>query len=157
MTRLPGKDSNAKPASQNFPSFLRSWSTRALRSFPPSLRKLEGDGRVEEKEQRKQIFQFNFLAACHSILRSCPPPGTMKTSRVPILGAEERPLSLIEGVMLVPGVTYDFLATCWRPGAFKVPRIAVHSDAVFETTERLLPTRAPSETRFKQVVALDES
>ncbi len=27
MTRLPGKDSNAKPASQNFPSFLRSWST----------------------------------------------------------------------------------------------------------------------------------
>ena len=27
MTRLPSKDSNAKPPSQNFPSFLRSWST----------------------------------------------------------------------------------------------------------------------------------
>ena len=81
----------------------------------------------------------------------------MKTSRVPIPWAEECPLSLIEGVVLVVGGPYGFLATCWRPGVFKVPRIAVHSDAVFETTERLLPTRAPSETRFKQVVALDES
>ena len=81
-----------------------------LRSFPPSLRKLEWNCQGEVRNLWKHILQFRPSGLRVKRYRNSPSLVAMTSTQIPILGPEHRHLSRVEGLRLqgFPMMTFTF-------------------------------------------------
>ena len=112
------------------------WLT-GLRTFPPSLRKLEWNCQGEERDLWKHILQFRPSGLRVKRYANSPSLVAMTSTQIPILGPEQRHLSRIEGLRL-QGFKDSFRIPQSRTETFKALGNAVHVDVVYEIAKRLL-------------------
>ena len=96
-----------------------------LRTFPPSLRKLEWNCQGEERNLWKHILQFRPSGLRVKRYANSPSLVAMTSTQIPILGPEQRHLSRVEGLRL-QGFDDDFCVPESRTATFKALGNAVH-------------------------------
>ena len=110
---------------------------KGLRSFPPSLRKLEWNCKGEVRDLWKHILQFRPSGLRVKRYANSPSLVAMTSTQIPILGPEHRHLSRIEGLRL-QGFSDDFHVPNSRTATFKALGNAVHVGVVYVIASRLL-------------------
>ena len=85
--------------SQISPFFPDGW-VECLRTFPPSLRKLEWNAKGEERDIWKYVLQFRPSGLRIKRFNSSPALVAMTATQIPILGPKKRFLTRIEGLRL---------------------------------------------------------
>ena len=125
----------------------------SLRTFPPSLRKLEWNCQGEERDLWKHVLQFRPSGLRVKRYRSCPSLVAMTSTQIPILGPEQRHLSRVEGLRL-QGFDDDFCVPESRTATFKALGNAVHVDIVYEVARRLLRVEESSKGSAQSPVAV---
>ena len=110
---------------------------QGLRSFPPSLRKLEWNCQGEARNLWKHILQFRPSGLRVKRYANSPSLVAMTSTQIPILGPERRHLSRIEGLRL-QGFPDEFHFPESRTATFKALGNAVHVGVVYEIVARLL-------------------
>ncbi len=113
-----------------------------LRTFPPSLRKLEWNCQGEERDLWKHILQFRPSGLRVKRYANSPSLVAMTSTQIPILGPEQRHLTRIEGLRL-QGFDEDFCVPDSRTATFKALGNAVHVDVVHQIASKLLRVEAP--------------
>ena len=108
-----------------------------LRSFPPSLRKLEWNCQGEARNLWKHILQFRPSGLRVKRYRNSPSLVAMTSTQIPILGPQHRHLSRVEGQRL-QGFPDDFHVPESRTATFKALGNAVHVGVVYKIAARLL-------------------
>ena len=108
-----------------------------LRSFPPSLRKLEWNCQGEVRDLWEHILQFRPSGLRVKRYTNSPSLVAMTSTQIPILGPERRHLSRIEGLRL-QGLPDDFHIPESRTATFKALGNAVHVGVIYEIASRLL-------------------
>ncbi len=111
-----------------------------LRTFPPTLRKLEWNCQGEERNLWKHILQFRPSGLRVKRYVSSPSLVAMTSTQIPILGPEQRHFTRVEGLRL-QGFNDDFNVPNSRAATFKALGNAVHVDVVYEIAKRFLGTR----------------
>ena len=127
-----------------------------LRTFPPSLRKLEWNCQGEERDLWKHILQFRPSGLRIKRYASSPSLVAMTNTQIPILGPEQRHLSRVEGLRL-QGFDDDFCVPETRTATFKALGNGVHVDVVYEIAKRLLPIEEPNVESLRSPVAVSAS
>ena len=112
------------------------WVLR-LRSFPPSLRKLEWNCQGEVRDLWKHILQFRPSGLRVKRYRNSPSLVAMTSTQIPILGPMRRHLSRVEGLRL-QGFPSAFHVPDSRTATFKALGNAVHVGLVYGIADRLL-------------------
>ncbi len=108
-----------------------------LRSFPPSLRKLEWNCQGEVRDLWKHILQFRPSGLRVKRYRNSPSLVAMTSTQIPILGPMRRHLSRVEGLRL-QGFPDDFHVPDSRTATFRALGNAVHAGVVYRIAARLL-------------------
>ena len=108
-----------------------------LRSFPPSLRKLEWNCQGEVRNLWEHILQFRPSGLRVKRYRNSPSLVAMTSTQIPILGPKQRHLSRVEGLRL-QGFSGNFLVPESRTATFKALGNAVHVGVVYQIGGRLL-------------------
>lgn len=107
-----------------------------LRSFPPSLRKLEWNCKGEDRDLWKHILQFRPSGLRVKRYRNCPSLVAMTSTQIPILGPVRRHLSRVEGLRL-QGFPSAFFVPDSRTATFRALGNAVHVGVVYRIAARL--------------------
>jgi len=79
--------------------FPKDW-VRTLRTFPPSLRKLEWNCRGEERDLWRHVLQFRPSGLRVKRYTTCPALVAMTATQIPILGPKRRFITRVEGLRL---------------------------------------------------------
>ena len=108
-----------------------------LRSFPPSLRKLEWNCQGEDRNLWKHILQFRPSGLRVKRYRNSPSLVAMTSTQIPILGPMRRHLTRVEGLRL-QGFPDDFHVPDSRTATFRALGNAVHAGVVYRIASRLL-------------------
>ena len=111
------------------------WTER-LRSFPPSLRKLEWNCKGEERNLWRHILQFRPSGLRVKRYENIPALVSMTTTQIPILGPKARFITRREGLMF-QGFTELFGLPKLRPDAFKALGNAVHVGVVLHLVDAM--------------------
>ena len=118
-------------------SDLPSGWVLGLRSFPPSLRKLEWNCQGEARNLWEHMLQFRPSGLRVKRYRNSPSLVAMTSTQIPILGPKSRHLSRVEGLRL-QGFPDDFLVPESRTATFRALGNAVHVGVVHRIAARLL-------------------
>ena len=110
---------------------------RGLRSFPPSLRKLEWNCQGEDRNLWKHFLQFRPSGLRVKRYRNSPSLVAMTSTQIPILGPMRRHLSRVEGLRL-QGFPDDFYVPGSRTATFRALGNAVHVGVVHRIATKLL-------------------
>jgi DNA (cytosine-5)-methyltransferase 1 len=108
-----------------------------LRTFHPSLRKLEWNCQGEERDLWKHVLQFRPSGLRAKRYNSCPALVAMTTTQIPILGPKRRFITRVEGLRL-QGFPDNHALPKWRDRAFMALGNAVHVKVASAIAERLL-------------------
>ena len=108
-----------------------------LRSFPPSLRKLEWNCQGEVRNLWEHILQFRPSGLRVKRYKNSPSLVAMTSTQIPILGPKHRHLSRVEGLRL-QGFPDDFHIPESRTSTFRALGNAVHVGVVHQIAARLL-------------------
>ena len=127
-----------------------------LRTFPPSLRKLEWNCQGEERDLWKHILQFRPSGLRVKRYANSPSLVAMTSTQIPILGPEQRHLSRVEGLRL-QDFDDDFCVPDTRTATFKALGNAVHVGVVYEIAKRLLRIEEPNAGGVRSPVAVTAS
>ena len=114
-----------------------------LRSFPPSLRKLEWNCQGEKRDLWEHILQFRPSGLRVKRYTNSPSLVAMTSTQIPILGPKQRHLTRVEGLRL-QGFPDSFRIPESRTATFKALGNAVHVDVVFEIANRVLQSECSS-------------
>jgi DNA (cytosine-5)-methyltransferase 1 len=125
------------------PYLSNAWKSK-LKSFPPSLRKLEWNVKGEARDLWSHVLQFRPSGLRVKRYSSSPALVAMTSTQIPILGPEKRFLTRIEGRRL-QGFPDDHNLPVSRVGAFKALGNAVHVGVVEKLAKRLIEISSPSE------------
>lgn len=116
--------------------FSKRWIEK-LRTFPPSLRKLEWNCQGEERDLWKHVLQFRPSGLRVKRYSTAPSLVAMTTTQIPILGPKRRFLTRIEGLRL-QGFTDHHKIPASRVKAFKALGNAIHVEVVKAVARQLL-------------------
>lgn len=116
--------------------FSRRW-VEDLKTFPPSLRKLEWNCQWEERNLWSHVLQFRPSGLRVKRYSTSPSLVAMTTTQIPILGPKGRFLTRIEGLRL-QGFNDKHRIPQSRDKAFKALGNAVHVDVVRAIARKLL-------------------
>ena len=116
--------------------FSKRWIEK-LRSFPPSLRKLEWNCKGEERNLWKHVLQFRPSGLRVKRYSTSPSLVAMTSTQIPILGPEQRFLTKTEGLRL-QGFADSHRLPESRIKAFKALGNAVHVGVVEAIAKHLL-------------------
>jgi DNA (cytosine-5)-methyltransferase 1 len=116
--------------------FSKKWIER-LRSFPPSLRKLEWNCQGEERNLWKHVLQFRPSGLRVKRYSTSPSLVAMTSTQIPILGPKRRFLTRVEGLRL-QGFSDQHEIPNSREKTFKALGNAVHVGVVEAIAKRLL-------------------
>ena len=119
----------------------------SLRTFPPSLRKLEWNCQGEDRDLWKHILQFRPSGLRVKRYTNSPSLVAMTSTQIPILGPERRHLSRVEGLRL-QGFHDELCVPASRTATFKGLGNAVHVDVVYEVARRLLRAESTNVERI---------
>lgn len=108
-----------------------------LKTFPPSLRKLEWNAKGEERDLWKYVLQFRPSGLRAKRYTTSPALVAMTATQIPILGPKKRFLTRIEGRRLQGLPDYHRLPDS-RERTFRALGNAVHVDVVAALAEHLL-------------------
>jgi DNA (cytosine-5)-methyltransferase 1 len=125
--------------------FPSGW-VRKLRSFPPSLRKLEWHCQGEERDLWRYVLQFRPSGLRIKRYTSCPALVAMTTTQIPILGPKRRFITRVEGLRL-QGFPDEHRLPKGRESAFRALGNAVHVEVakaiMLSAFGKASATRAP--------------
>lgn len=114
-----------------------------LKSFPPSLRKLEWNVKGEERDLWAHVLQFRPSGLRVKRYTSSPALVAMTATQIPVLGPEKRFLTRIEGRRLQEFPDHHELPLT-RERAFKALGNAVHVGVIERLAHRLVSQAAES-------------
>lgn len=116
--------------------FSDKW-IKKLRSFPPSLRKLEWNCKGEERDLWKHVLQFRPSGLRVKRYSTAPSLVAMTSTQIPILGPKRRFLTRVEGLRLQDFPDHHKLPSS-RAKTFKALGNAVHVGVVEAIAKQLL-------------------
>ena len=127
-----------------------------LRTFPPSLRKLEWNCQGEERNLWNHFLQFRPSGLRVKRYANSPSLVAMTSTQIPILGPEQRHLSRVEGLRL-QGLDDNFCVPESRTATFKALGNAVHVGVVYEIAKRFLRIEDPNAGSVRSPAAVTAS